>query len=82
MKKVILCYADWCGPCKSYKPILQKVTSELRIPVDYINADYDTLYTEKYGIRSIPTTLCFGPEGLLWQQSGIIQEAQLKAKLA
>jgi thioredoxin 1 len=82
MKKIVYVSADWCGPCKAYKPILLKVTSELKIPVEYVNADYDTFYTQKYGIRSVPTTLCFGPEGLLWQQSGLIQESALKAKLA
>lgn len=80
-KKVIYVSADWCGPCKAYKPILQKVTEELGIPVQYFNADYDATIIEKYGIQSIPTTICVSNNTMLFKYSGVMTEAQLKSNL-
>ena len=82
MKRIVYVSADWCAPCKAFKPILQKVTSDLRIPVDYVNADYDAKYIQEFGIQSIPTTLCFGDTTLLWKKSGVISELELKSLLA
>lgn len=81
MKRIVYVSADWCGPCKAFKPILQKVTSDLRIPVEYINVDYDTTYVKEYGIQSIPTTICFSDTTLLWKKSGVISESELKSIL-
>lgn len=80
-KKVIYVSADWCGPCKAYKPILQKVTSELGIPVQYVNADYDVAVIDKYGIQSIPTTICVSGDTTLFKYSGVMSESQLKSNL-
>jgi len=80
-KKVIYVSADWCGPCKAYKPILKKVTEELKIPVQYVNADYDVAVIEKYGIQSIPTTICVSDNTMLFKYSGVMTEAQLKSNL-
>lgn len=82
MKRIVYVSADWCGPCKAYKPILQKVTSNLGVPVEYVNADYDAKYVQEYGIQSVPTTLCFGDTALLWKKSGIISEGELKSLLS
>lgn len=80
-KRVIYVSADWCGPCKAYKPILQKVTSDLKIPVQYVNVDYDVAITEQYGIQSIPTTICLSDNTILFKYSGVMSEAQLKSNL-
>lgn len=55
--------ADWCPGCKSFKPIVQQVSQELGIQVNYVNVDYDTALTEKYTIRSIPTIIITDPSG-------------------
>jgi thioredoxin 1 len=80
-KRIIYVSADWCGPCKAYKPILEKVASNLKIPVQYVNADYDIATIEKYGIQSIPTTIFLNGDTMLFKQSGIISESQLKSNL-
>jgi len=81
MYKVLFCYADWCIPCKSYKPILEKVTSELKIPIQYVNADYDVSTIQKYEIQSIPTTIFISGEAVVFKKSGIISESELKSNL-
>lgn len=81
MKRIVYVSADWCGPCKTFKPILKEVTTKLGIPVEYVNVDYDAKYVQEFGIQSIPTTLYFNDTTLLWKKSGIIAESQLKTLL-
>ena len=60
-KKVIVdCYADWCGPCRMYGPIVEEVSKELTDCDFYkLNVDSAREVSIEYGIMSIPTTLIF-----------------------
>jgi thioredoxin 1 len=55
-------YAEWCGPCKMLKPVLQEVGDEkesVAILAKY-DADEDVLdLTNKYSVRNLPTVLFF-----------------------
>lgn len=82
MKRIVYVSADWCGPCKTFKPILREVTSKLAVQVEYVNVDYDAKYVQEFGIQSIPTTLCFSDNTLLWKKSGNISESELKNLLS
>jgi thioredoxin-like negative regulator of GroEL len=81
MKKVIYLSASWCGPCKSFRPILQKVTSDLGIPVEYVDVDLNPTFAENFGIRSVPTTVYMNGETILFKYSGAMTEAQLRNNL-
>ena len=51
-------YADWCGPCKAYSPIVESVASENEdIKVVKINVDNAQDIAIKYQVMSIPTTV-------------------------
>ena len=51
-------YADWCGPCKAYSPIVESVASENEdIKVVKINVDNAQDIAMKYQVMSIPTTV-------------------------
>ena len=41
MKKVLYFSTTWCGPCKTFKPVVQQVSQETGIPVTYLDADQD-----------------------------------------
>ena len=82
MKRVVYVSAEWCSPCKVFKPVLHKVTTEMKIPVEYVNVDYDAKYVSEFGIQAVPTTLCFSDNSLIWKQSGVIPESVLKSKLS
>jgi thioredoxin 1 len=47
--------ADWCGPCRNLKPILEELKKENE-GVDFIdiNVDDDKDLSAKYGVRGIP----------------------------
>ena len=49
-------YADWCGPCKAYSPIVESVAAENEdIKVVKINVDNSQDIAIKYQVMSIPT---------------------------
>jgi len=71
--------APWCGPCKTFKPVLQQVTSELGISINDINVDYDAMYTEKYNVTSIPTLIILDNQGnVTYRNTGVISKALLE----
>jgi len=51
-------YADWCGPCKAYSPIVEAVAAENEdIKVVKIDVDNAQDIAIKYQVMSIPTTV-------------------------
>ena len=55
---VIDFYADWCGPCKAYSPIVESVATENEdIKVVKIDVDNAQDIAIKYQVMSIPTTI-------------------------
>lgn len=59
--KFLYFFADWCGPCKTLKPIMEEVGRE--IPVTKIDIDSHPQYTTQYSIRSIPTIVLIDNRG-------------------
>jgi len=56
MNKLIYISAPWCGPCKMFGPVMDKV-AESGIPVQKLDADKDQSAVMQYGVRSIPTVV-------------------------
>ena len=50
-------WADWCGPCKSLGPLLEKLETayEGRFTLVKINADTEQQLAGAFGIKSLPT---------------------------
>jgi putative thioredoxin len=50
-------WADWCAPCKSLTPVLEKLESDYqgRLQIAKINTDEQRNLAEANGIRSLPT---------------------------
>ncbi len=56
MKKLFYFSAPWCGPCKSFGPVMDQV-SQAGIPVQKINVDNDSDATQAFSIRNVPTVV-------------------------
>lgn len=52
-------YADWCGPCKMFATVLEKIDF---INILKINVDDHPEVAKEYGIMSIPT-VCYFKKG-------------------
>ena len=77
--QVLYFTADWCGPCKMFKPVMQQVSQEMNVPVNYINVDYDASFTQKYSVSSVPTIVIVAPDGTVsFRHSGAMSPQQLR----
>lgn len=52
-------WADWCGPCKSLGPILEKLETAYggRFKLVKVNADEEQQLSSAFGVRSLPTCI-------------------------
>lgn len=52
-------WADWCGPCKTLTPILEKLAVEYggRFRLAKVDSDKEQEIAQMFGIRSIPTVI-------------------------
>ena len=46
--------ATWCGPCKTFKPIILELISE-GYNITIVDVDQEQSLSSQYGVRSIPT---------------------------
>ena len=61
-KEVIKFSASWCGPCKAYRPIFEKVSKNdnfkgIKFTEMDIESDEAAPLVEKYGIKGVPATM-------------------------
>ena len=56
MNKLIYISATWCGPCRLFSPIMNKIAAS-GIPVVKMDADEDQQSVAKYRVRSVPTVI-------------------------
>lgn len=76
-------WADWCGPCKSLMPILEKLAIEYNGA--FILAKLDTEahpgIAQQLGIRSLPTVKLFKDRQLVNEFMGALPESEVRAFL-
>lgn len=46
-----------CGPCKMFRPIVEKVSSQLGVNISYIDAQVAPDLTQQFGITQVPTII-------------------------
>jgi len=72
-------WAPWCGPCRAFAPIYEKV-SEANPDVTFakINTDEEQELAGAFNIRSIPTLMIFRDKVLLFSQPGSLPQDVLE----
>lgn len=71
--------AEWCGPCKMMKPILDELRKKMgdKIRILKIDIDRSPAVSDAFNIQSVPTLMLIRNRNILWRQSGVMQVNQL-----
>lgn len=77
-------WADWCAPCKSLMPILEKLANEYAgaFLLAKVNADEMGMISSQFGVRSLPTVILMKDGQPVDGFAGALPEVQVRELLA
>ncbi|MDR1227686.1 MAG: thioredoxin [Azoarcus sp.] len=72
-------WADWCGPCKAFAPLLEDIVEDYggRLKIAKLDIDENQQTPARFGIRSIPTLMIFKDGNLVATKVGALPKSQL-----
>lgn len=73
-------WAEWCGPCKSLGPILEKLAAEYNggFRLAKIDVDAEQQLAAMFGVRSIPTVVLISGGQVVDGFAGALPEGQIR----
>jgi thioredoxin 1 len=73
--------AEWCGPCKMMKPILEDLKKMVgdNAKILKVDVDQNPSVSREYQIQSVPTLILFKEGKAVFRQSGVLSAMQLKS---
>ncbi len=71
-------FATWCGPCKAFSPIFDKVADENRdIFFGKIDIDKNQDLANAANVQAVPTLMIVKKGHVIYQEAGALREADL-----
>ena len=72
-------WAPWCGPCRSFAPVYDKVSADFAdIVFAKVNTEEAQEIAAHFQIRSIPTLMIFRDQVQIFSQAGALPEGQFR----
>jgi thioredoxin 1 len=68
-------WAPWCGPCRGFAPVFEKVSeSHPDVVFAKVNTDEEQEIAAHFQIRSIPTLMVFRDQVIVFSQPGALPQ--------
>jgi thioredoxin 1 len=75
-------WAPWCGPCRSFAPVYEKVSEDhADIVFAKVNTEEQQGVAGHFQIRSIPTLMIFRERIIIFSQAGALPESHFRQLL-
>lgn len=73
-------YAEWCGPCKTMKPVLDELKKSVGDQAFILKIDIDKnpSVATQYQIQGVPTLILFKEGKIVWRGSGVMSASSLE----
>ncbi|MEC8221056.1 MAG: thioredoxin [Nanoarchaeota archaeon] len=73
-------WAPWCGPCKMFSPVFERVAGEVS-DVQFVKVNVDEVgeVAQTYQVMSIPTILLIKDGKVIADKNGAMSDDDLKA---
>ena len=73
-------WAEWCGPCRMLKPVLEKLAEEFRgkFILAKVDSDKHQAIAARYGVRGIPSVKAFVGGEVVDEFSGALPESGVR----
>ncbi|MCA1733201.1 MAG: thioredoxin [Acidobacteria bacterium] len=75
--------AEWCGPCKTMMPVVEKIAADYegKLSVYTVDIDADPEIAARHGVMSVPTMLVMKDGTAVERIVGAVSERDLRKKI-
>jgi thioredoxin len=80
---IIDIYADWCGPCKALRPLLQEMCNKYKDQVKFtkLNIDDQPTLARRYHVTAVPTLVFVKKGEVVAETMGLPTQVDFEAKI-
>lgn len=79
MRQIKYFSAQWCGPCRVFKPVMQELQNE-GLNIQFLDTDTDLYEAKTFNIMSVPTCILLENGKEIDRWSGAVSKEEVKRR--